>query len=100
MPGAKDNRRNDYMVRGNYTTSRPTAWILQETEVRNLKDNIAVISKRFIGLSGKLSIRTDKITRGAPDDLGNAVNWETALKERGTGISTSKIGRRRKSARL
>ena len=77
IPVATDNRRNDYIPRKHYATSRPTSWILQEMDGRNLTNNIAVISKHYRWGSGTCPLMAGKISRGASIDLGNAVKRET-----------------------
>ena len=76
MPTRTGSQGNDYILKKNYKTSRPTSWMLQELAVHNLANNITLMSKRCKAAAGKCPLCSDKagsnpsIVLGGPKGRG------------------------------
>ena len=45
IPIVTGDQGDDYIIKKNYTTSRPTSWVFQELDVHNLATNLTAISR-------------------------------------------------------
>ena len=76
IPIFADNQGADYIPEKNYTSYRPTSWILHGLSVHNLDNNFPAMSRHWRGVSGIWPLISGTTTRGPPVELGETKKRE------------------------
>ena len=108
IPIAADNLGSDFILRKQYTSSRPSSWMLQELAAHSLTTNTAIISKHMKGDSWKRSICAGKLSRNASPqtdgskqrvaDWGDSKFWRTNIRDKSAMELLGALSIKKKSA--